>query len=137
VTPPIKVFFSAAGQDVEAAGRLRDALARAGIAATTDADIAISSDWGEHLRAAMNASDAVIALFTPAAVSSAYVMSEVGAAIAAGKTVVPVVMTDRGLPAGLPAPLRRWHFIRAGKRNAADVADEIKQRLMQIPASAA
>ncbi|HTW73221.1 MAG TPA: hypothetical protein VME47_25310, partial [Acetobacteraceae bacterium] len=86
---------------------------------------------------AMETSDAVVALITPAALASADVMSEVGAAIAAGKIVVPVVMTDRGLPADLPAPLRRWHFVRAGKRDAADVAGEIKQRLMQLPASAA
>lgn len=137
MVPLLKVFFSAAGRDAAAAGRLRDALNRVGVAAATDADIAAGSDWGEHLRTAMDTSDAVVALITPAALSSAYVMSEVGAAIAAGKTVVPVVMTGRGLPAGLPAPLRRWQFVRAGKRDAAGVANEIKQRLMQLPASAA
>ena len=68
---------------------------------------------------------------------SAYVMSEVGAAIAADKALVPVVMADRGLPAGLPAPLRHWHFIRAGKRDATEVAADIRERLMQSPAPVA
>jgi len=57
--------------------------------------------------------------------------------IAAGKTVVPLVMTERRLFAGLPAPLRRWQFSRAGRPDAAEVAGEIKPRLMQLPASAA
>ena len=81
--------------------------------------------------------DAVVFLVMPDALASAYVMSEVGAAIAAGKAVVPVVVADQGLPADLPAPLRRWHLIRAGQRDPREVAAEIKERLMQAPASAA
>ena len=137
MSSPIKVFFSSSHQDSEVVARLRLALGNIGIEEWTDDDMVTGSDWGEHLRTAMDSADAVVFLATPAALSSAYVMSEVGAAIAAGKAIVPVVMTDRGLPVGLPAPLRRWHFIRAGKRDAADVAAEIRQRLIQLPASAA
>jgi hypothetical protein len=134
--PPVRVFFSSSQGDAEVAERLRRALGSVGIEARTDADIAAGPDWGEHLRMAMESVDAVVILFSPSALSSAYVMSEVGAAIAAEKAVVPVVTTDRGLPSGLPAPLRRWQFVRAGKRDATEVAAEIRERLMQLPPAA-
>ena len=133
----MKAFLSSAGADHDIAARLRNALRDVGVEAQTDDDIRSGADWGEHLRAAMDASDAVIFLATPAALSSAYVMSEVGAAVAAGKTIVPLVLSDHGLPHGLPAPLRRWQFLRAGKRDANEVAAEIRERLVQFPASAA
>ena len=137
MTPPIRVFLSAAGRDQEAVARLGDALAQIGIEARTDADIAAGADWGDHLRAAMESADAVVCLFTPAALSSAYVMSEVGAAIAAGKLVIPVVTASKGLPSGLPAPLRNWQFIRSANRDVREVAAEIRERLVQLPATAA
>ena len=137
MNPPIRVFFCSSRDDAEVAKRLRDALHSVGIEARTDADIGVGIDWGEHLRVAMDTADAVVFLITPAALSSAYVMSELGAVIAAEKAVVPVVMADRGLPAGLPAPLRRWHFVRAGKCDATEVAAEIRERLLHSPAPAA
>jgi hypothetical protein len=137
VNSPIRAFFSYASGDGELAGRLRAALGDLGVDARTDADIPVGYDWGEHLRAAMDTADALVFLVTPAALANAYVMSEVGAAIAAGKPVVPVVTTAKGLPAGLPAPLRNWQFVRAGKRGADKVAAEIRERLQQLPATAA
>ena len=68
-------------------------------------------------------------IVTPAAAAVAHVMTEIGAAIAAGKPIVPVVPANGRLPVGLPAPLRKWHFVRAGKRDATTVAEEIRDRL--------
>ncbi len=131
------VFLSYARRDAAMAERLRHALLPRGISVDTDADIVAGADWGDHLRATMNAAEAVVVLITPAARNSAAVMSEVGAVVAAGKLVVPIVTTSKGLPAGLPAPLRHWSFVRAANRDADDVAAEIDQRPRQASASAA
>ncbi len=136
--PPFKAFLSYSHDDNKIATELRDALGAAGIEAWTDESISAGMDWGSHLRKVMSAADVVIVLMTPAAVASAYVMSEVGAAIAAGKTIVPVVMNSKGVPAGMPVQLRGWDFVRTGKRDTADVAMEIRGRLQQhMPATAA
>ena len=135
---PIKAFLSYAHGDSESAIELRDALGAAGIEAWTDDLIPAGTDLGSHLRKVMGAADVVIVLMTHTALASAYVMSELGAAIAAGKTIVPVVTNSKGIPAGMPVQLRGWNFVRAGKRNAADVAMEIRDRLQQhLPATAA
>jgi hypothetical protein len=59
-------------------------------------------------------------------------MSEIGAAIAAGKPIIPVVTTGGRLPNGLPAPLRKWQFVRAGKRDDNAIALEIRERLESL-----
>lgn len=132
----INAFLSFSQADKDIAKRMQDALGAIGIEARTDADVPAGSDWGDHLRAAMDLADGIVFFITPSALASAYVMSEVGAAIAAGKTIVPIT-TGRNLPPGLPAPLRKWRFIRAVNRDPNEVAMEIRDRLQHLPAAAA
>jgi nucleoside 2-deoxyribosyltransferase len=127
-TPP-RVFLSFASEDQAAAEELQRELYVQGVHARSDADMRPGTDWGAHLREAMDNADAVVFMVTSAAVASANVMTEIGAAIASGKPVIPVVPANGRLPAGLPAALRKWHFVRAGKRDATEVAAEIRDRL--------
>jgi hypothetical protein len=124
-----KVFLSRAPDDRVAVDALQRELESLGIHTWTDDDIEPASDWGAHLRQTMKNADAVIFMVTSAAIANAYVMTEVGAAISAGKPIVPVVPANGRLPVGLPAQLRKWHFVRAGKRDARVVAEEIRDRL--------
>lgn len=134
---PIKAFLSYARADHEIAAEMGRHLGTIGIEISTTDHLHTGADWGDHLRKAMASADAVIFVATPAGFESAYVMSEVGAAIASGKTVIPVVTTSKGMPAGMPAPLRHWNFVRTGKRDRMDVALEIRDGLQQSPAAAA
>ncbi len=129
------VFLSYSHDDREIAKSLIDALKAQGVPVWTDNDTAVGANWEDHLRAAMGKADAVIFLVTPASLASAYVMSEIGAAVAARKPVIPVVPTNGRVPRGLPAPLRTWQMIRAGSRGAGEIASEIIERLDHLPVS--
>ncbi|MSP01467.1 MAG: toll/interleukin-1 receptor domain-containing protein [Acetobacteraceae bacterium] len=114
--------------------RIRESLEEAGVNVWWDDNQNLpGTDWGEHLRETMGKTDVVIALMTPASVASAWVMSEIGAAIAARKHIIPIVLTSGGLPPGLPGPLREWNFVRVGKRGAGEVVAEIRKRLANLP----
>jgi TIR domain len=135
VKPRHDVFISYSHDDRETASALRDALKVAGVGVWTDNDTAVGANWEDHLREAMGKAGAVIFLVTPASLASAYVMSEIGAAVAARKLVIPVVPTNGRVPRELPAPLRTWQLIRAGSRGAGEVTTEILERLEHLPVS--
>jgi hypothetical protein len=137
VKPSHEVFVSYSHDDRETASHLLDALKEAGVGVWTDSDTAAGANWEDHLREAMSKGDAVIFLVTNASLASAYVMSEIGAAVAAGKRVIPVVPTNGRVPRGLPAPLRTWQLIRSGNRGAGEVAKEILERLEHLRVSEA
>jgi hypothetical protein len=130
------VFISYAGDDRETAQGLLEALKKAGVGVWTDNDTAAGANWEDHLREAMGKAGAVIFLVTAASLASAYVMSEIGAAVAARKLVIPVVPTNGRVPRALPAPLRTWQLIRAGSRGPGEVASEILERLDHLPVAA-
>ncbi len=135
---PVKVFLSYAHRDGAVARELGRALLDSGIDVDFDTGIPIGSDWGSYLRRVMGAADVVIILMTAAALGSPAVMSEVGAAIATGKIIIPILANSKGMPAGMPVQLRRWNFVRIGKRDLTAVAMEIRDRLQQHqPATAA
>jgi len=127
------VFLSFSHADRETAAQISDALKALGVEAWNDANVPACNDWGDHLREAMKKADAVVLLMTPASLASAYVMSEIGAAVAAHKPVIPVVPANGRVPRGLPTPLRAWPLIRAGSRGVGEVAAEIRERLEHMP----
>jgi hypothetical protein len=124
------IFISYARQDREFATDLGDALRGSGNNVWFDATTTgHAANWEDYLRERIGKCDVFIALMSPASVANANVMSELGAAIAAGKAVIPVVPTNGRLPPGLPGPLRKWQFIRSGKRGADEIAAEIGERM--------
>jgi hypothetical protein len=121
----VRAFVSYAHRDRQVAEGIVDALRRVGVEASVDETVPVGGSWDETLVAAIREADAFVPLISSAAVENAWVMSELGAAIAGRKTVVPVLLSARP-PATLPAPLRRWHFVRAAKRDTIEVATEIR-----------
>jgi WD40 repeat protein len=107
-------FLSYSRRDAAAAARLIDLLAAAGKDVWVDrADIPAATRWRDELARAIEVSDAVIALVTPASVASENCRHELEHADAAGKRVIPVLAepVDR-VPDGLAA--RQWIELPAG-----------------------
>ncbi len=106
-----------------------DALAASGDRVWIDSQPSAGGEWWDRLRDAIAQSDAVIFLATPHSLNNSSVMSEVGAAFAAGKPVIPVIPTNGRLPPGLPGPLRDMAWIRTGHHAINEVAEDVRQRL--------
>jgi WD40 repeat protein len=107
-------FLSYSRRDGEAAVRLAELLAERGKDVWVDQqDIPASSRWRDELARAIEVSDAVIALVTPAWLASENCRQEMEHADAAGKRIVPVLgaPVDR-VPDALAA--RQWVELPAG-----------------------
>ncbi len=101
-------FLSYSRRDAEAAGRLVGLLEAAGKDVWIDrADIPAASRWRDELARAIEVSDAVIALVTPAWAASENCRQELEHADAAGKRILPVLAEPvNAVPEGLAA--RQW-----------------------------
>ena len=133
----LKGFISYAWKDREIAEQLGQELESQGFDLWSDTEISAGAAWVDRIGDALRDAEVVLFLVSPAAVASSAVMAEIGAAVFAGKPVIPIIPPNGRIPADLPAPLRKWQFVRAGKRGMAEVAAEIRQRLEQLDQPAA
>lgn len=92
-TEELRVFVSHAAADRGPARRLSNSMARRhGVRVFDPAEmLSAGGDWQAKLRDELTGSDVFVALMTPAAVRSANVLQEIGAAWALGKPVVLVL----------------------------------------------
>jgi hypothetical protein len=100
------------------------ALRNAGVKAWFDVqDIAPGDRWEDQVQDALRQSTTLVVILTPDSVSSPWTFFELGAALADGKKIIPVVLQDMDLRA-VPLPLRRFQLLRedspaeAGRRVA-------------------
>jgi len=117
-------FLSYSRRDRELADRLAAVLEERGKDVWVDVqDIPAASRWRDELARAIEVSDAVIALVTPAWVASENCRQEIEHADAAGKRIVPLLATATGsIPEVLTA--RQWVELGA-EPDWAGAADEI------------
>ncbi len=138
---PAKAFISYAHGDRDFADQLLYALSTAGheraITFWSDHDVKSGEHWADLLRDALRQADVLIAIMTPAALDSAWVMSELGAAHAAKKPVIPVIPPRRSVDVRSFVP--NSPPIKAGSRSISAVAREVLDRvedLVSNPAAA-
>lgn len=95
----MKVFISHAHSDAALAARISDALARSGFEVwDSDRDLLPGDNWAGEVARALEESEAMIVLLTPAAVSSPHVKREIEYALGArnySNRLIPVVVGDR------------------------------------------
>ena len=102
-----RVYISHSHRDNELVRDLARRLRDAGLKPVVDfAEVRAGTDWKKALREQIRDSEAVLKLVTPAALSSAWAMAELGMAEGFDRTVLPVTA---GLKRSeLPAPLRSY-----------------------------
>ena len=107
----MKLFFSYAAQDRKFAERLVQ-LFKASfpeVQVILPEDLMVGKSFTEELRRSLASSDAVVFLLSPHSSQSAWVLSELGAALASQKIIFPVVI---GVPqAALPDALRSAQYL--------------------------
>lgn len=85
------VFLSYSRSDRGLASRVRDDLFALGVDVWSDRKLGLGGSWLAEISAAIAGARAVVLLATPAALASKWVMREMEAAQALGKSVVPVL----------------------------------------------
>jgi nucleoside 2-deoxyribosyltransferase len=85
------------------------------------ADLSAAEKWETKVRNELLAADVVVALLTPSAVASSWVLQEIGAAWALRKPIIPLV-TRRGVLNSIPISLEPFQAIElAGVEKPEDV----------------
>jgi nucleoside 2-deoxyribosyltransferase len=125
-----KMFMSYAGADRGIAEQVAKSLKGSGVdLPVLPADIGPGEDIGEALRKALQESDAVVVVLSDASVNSAFVMAELGAAIALNKRIVAIKPSALPLQISLPT-MSNVQILDAEGMSADEIAATIRTRLM-------
>jgi hypothetical protein len=123
------VFLSYASADKAIVERVAQKLRSSGIDLPVLSDeFRPGDDLAEALRKALQNSDAVVVVLSDASVNSAFVMAELGAAMALNKRIIPIQLGATPLPISLPS-VSKLQILNAEGMSADDVAANIRDRL--------
>lgn len=132
----MKVFISYADQDKEVAQDLASRLSEAGLQVWYDADQLHPGDnWGLQIGKALEDSDAMVVLISPAAMGSRRVREEIDFALTARSycdRLIPVQVKTVA-PESVPWILLKLGLIRYGQNNRAEAVRKIVERLEAAP----
>jgi hypothetical protein len=105
------VFISYSRQDTEAAHELVSELEKAGVSVWLDiAEIRPGDRWQSMIQEELRKARVMVVLLTPSSLASQWTYFEVGAAVADGKIIIPVLSKDV-LPEQVPSLLRNFQWI--------------------------
>jgi hypothetical protein len=123
------VFLSYSKNDYSFAHRLRSGLRDVTVKGWMDeADIAAGTAISSRLRSAIQNSTALLVLISPSALHSRWVDFEVGAGLALGKPIIPILV-EGVVEKDLPEPLKGIEFIDARNQSLEDAISAIEKRL--------
>ena len=105
------VFISYARSDTESARELVRSLDAAGVRSWLDvAEIQPGERWASRIQDELREARVLVLLLTPDSLKSQWTFFEVGAAVADGKTIIPVLSKDVE-PKDVPPILRNFQWI--------------------------
>ena len=132
------IFISYASTDRRLADLLRKHLAddrKLGV--VMDREIEIGEDWRKPLTAALDTSDVVILLVSPAFLQSQWNLYEAGVALAKERSnqgkVIPILLGDVE-PSSLPASLRRMVLLDGREVDQSGVLGQLDEMLTRAAA---
>jgi nucleoside 2-deoxyribosyltransferase len=118
------VFLSYSREDSEWASQFAESLREAGLRAWFDVHNLLPGEkWMEQIQKALRESNTLIVILSPKSARSPWTFFELGAAVASGKRIVPVMAQDVP-PQQVPGPLRHFQYLvepspdKAGRRVA-------------------
>lgn len=125
-----EVFLSYSSASQPWVRKFTEALTASGVSTWFDAhEILPGERWQAQIEKALRQSRVLIMVLTPESVQRAWTFFELGAALADGKRIVPVLSDDVD-PSTIPAVVRQFQFVRekspeaAARRVAEAVAHE-------------
>lgn len=131
---PIKVFLSHSEADSGVARKVRDQLTHYSTSSVfTNADLSAGENWQAKLERELKRADVFIAVLTPQAVSSNWVLQELGAAWSLEKPIIAVV-TDFAMLDRFPIRLRGYQAFKIGDLDTTKGLDRFVKAIEQAPA---
>jgi hypothetical protein len=128
------VFLSYSSASQPWVRKFTDALTASGVSAWFDAhEILPGERWQAQIEKALRQSRVLILVLTPESVQRPWTFFELGAALADGKRIVPVLSDDVD-PADIPAVVRQFQFVREKSPEAA--AKRVAEAVMHETAGA-
>jgi len=125
-----KIFISYVHSDQQFARRLVEPLKDFQTSGWMDAtDISSESTIPGRIRSALKEADALVVLVSVRSRESQWVNFEVGAGVAMGVPVIPVVIEGEDLEYELPEPLRDIQIVDARNRSIQEVVSEIEKSM--------
>ena len=121
------VFVSHSVADNTLVNALREALARQGVQVSSERNIGSGCDWEQELRELLKGADIVLPVFSDP--PSDFVEAQAKLALAVGRPVLPIVVSNALLPSSLG---NRPHFELREPRNVAGLADKIVARVKDL-----
>lgn len=105
------VFLSYSHKDQPWVSQFVSSLSKAGVKPWFDkAELSLGDHWRDRIEEALRKSRVVVVLVSPNNIESRWTFFELGAAIADGKRIIPIVTQDMDLKK-LPLLLRQYHFL--------------------------
>ncbi len=135
----MKVFISHTRQGADLARKFASGLRKEGLDTwLAENEVLPGDNWAEKVSQALNDSQAMIALLTPDALESGWVLQEVGFALGSQsyrQRVIPVLVgSATQIPLeSIPTVLRRFQIIRLVDNNVVDAIKKISHDLL-VPA---
>jgi hypothetical protein len=128
------VFLSYSSASQPWVRKFTDALTASGISTWFDAhEILPGERWQTQIEKALRQSRVLIIVLTPESIQRPWTFFELGAALAGGKRIVPVLSDDVD-PADIPAVVRQFQFVREKTPEAA--ARRVAEAVIHETASA-
>jgi len=128
------VFLSYSSASQPWVRKFTDALSASGVPAWFDAHQILPGErWQAQIEKALRQSRVLILVLTPESVQRPWTFFEVGAALAGGKRIVPVLSEDVD-PSDIPAVVRQFQFVREKSPEAA--AKRVAEAVMHETAAA-
>jgi TIR domain-containing protein len=129
------VFLSYSSASQPWVRKFTDALTASGVSAWFDAhEILPGERWQAQIEKALRQSRVLILVLTPESVQRPWTFFELGAALADGKRIVPV-LSDEVDPGDIPAVIRQFQFVREKSPEAA--AKRVAEAVMYETAAGA
>ena len=132
----MKIFLSYDDRDRECANDLASRLSDAGYEVWYSADRILPGDnWALEMSKALEKSDAMLVVLSPAALSSSRVLGDISFALSStnySDRLIPVQVATV-TPESVPWILRKMKLIRYGRRNQEKAIQQIIERLERAP----
>ena len=120
------VFLSYQHEDKQWASKLVEALSEAGIRVWSDMELNFGDVLSDKIEQALHSSDYTVFVLNRESVRSNWTAAELGAALALGKPMIPVVASD--VPwEDIPGPVRIRKYLPLGDPKA--VAEEVARTI--------
>lgn len=121
------IFLSYSQSDADFAKKVREVLSYLDVRIFTHEELSAGENWPERLKAEIKSADLVIALATPKALDSSWVLQELGAAWALKKPIIAIGSSRTDLIHRLP--LKLSGVVQAGSNDLEDPA--VGRRLIE------